>query len=150
MSQSRILYQCCHICTCLIFQVVAHLACVSEPSVCLADVVTDDQLEQMLRMCVIPSGTQAAHWGGPWASHSLVSLLQDLLQGMVNRMYLAKHVQNTRLSCTEVNWSSVRTHLGFHSIDYSLERMLIHCNLPSILLRFSSRFSCLLSDREAL
>ena len=67
---------------------VAHLACVSEPAVCVVDVVTEDQLEQLLRMCVMPSGTHSAHWGGPWASHSLTSLLQDLLQGMSNNFNL--------------------------------------------------------------
>ena len=71
--------------SCLFFQVVAHLSCVSEPTICLADVVTDSQLEQLMRMCIMPSGAHSAHWGGPWASHSLTSLLQDLLQGMGNR-----------------------------------------------------------------
>lgn len=70
----------------LLFQVVAHLSCVSEPSICLADVVTDSQLELLMRMCIMPSGTHSAHWGGPWASHSLTSLLQDLLQGIGNRI----------------------------------------------------------------
>ncbi|XP_068681369.1 baculoviral IAP repeat-containing protein 6-like isoform X1 [Montipora foliosa] len=62
-------------------KVVAHLSCVSEPRVCLVDVVTDDQLEQLLRMCVMPNGSLSSHWGGPWATHALTSLLQDLLQG---------------------------------------------------------------------
>lgn len=67
---------------------VAHLSCVSEPSICLVDVMTDDQLEQLLRMCIMPSGTQSAHWGGPWASHSLTSLLQDLLQGITKGPFI--------------------------------------------------------------
>lgn len=58
---------------------------------CLSDVVTDDQLEQLLRMCVIPSGLQLPHWGGPWASHSLTSLLQDLLQGATYVINLFSH-----------------------------------------------------------
>ena len=64
-------------------QVVAHLACVSEPSVCLTDVITDDQLEHLLELCVMSSESKSgAHSGGPWTSHSLTSLLQDLLQGV--------------------------------------------------------------------
>lgn len=27
----------------------------------------------------MPNGMQSAHWGGPWASHALTILLQDLL-----------------------------------------------------------------------
>ena len=82
----KILYDCHVLLLLLAFQVVAHLSCVSEPSICLADVVTDSQLELLMRMCVTPSGTHSAHWGGPWASHSLTSLLQDLLQGMGGRI----------------------------------------------------------------
>lgn len=70
------------------FQVVAHLSCVSEPHVCLTDVVTDDQLEQLLRMCVMPKGSQSVHWGGPWATHALTSLLQDLLQGATGKLII--------------------------------------------------------------
>ena len=54
----------------------------------LTDVVTDDQLEQLLRMCVMPKASQSVHWGGPWATHALASLLQDLLQGATCKLIL--------------------------------------------------------------
>ena len=80
---------------------VAHLACISEPSVCLSDVVTDDQLEQLLQMCVMPNASRSAHWGGPWASHSLTSLLQDLLQGVASFYFPESSENNDSLKVAD-------------------------------------------------
>lgn len=99
---------------CFVFKVVAHLSCVSEPRVSLCDVVTDDQLEQLLRMCAMPSGCLSAHWGGPWATHALTSLLQDLLQGVtctgfnLYHCILVKRWKVCKVQlCTFASWQSV-------------------------------------------
>ena len=70
----------------ILFQVLAHLSFISEHCVCLSDVATHEQVEQLLRMCVMPMKGGFCHWGGAWTVHSLTSLLQDLLQGLRNTL----------------------------------------------------------------
>ncbi|KAK3718781.1 hypothetical protein QZH41_014030 [Actinostola sp. cb2023] len=57
-----------------ICKVVALLSSISQPTVLVTDILSDCQVESILRLCV-------SCWGGPWTRHALITLLQDLMHG---------------------------------------------------------------------
>ena len=73
------------ICFCLfvclfVLQVLALLSWMTEPRVHLSHVTSEEQLEKLLKLCVVPIVT-VPDWGGTWAQHALTCMIQDLLQG---------------------------------------------------------------------
>jgi len=50
--------------------------------------MTDDQLLQFVRLAVWCEGGSGALWGGPWVSHSISCLLQDLMEARTSGLGL--------------------------------------------------------------
>ncbi|XP_071961824.1 dual E2 ubiquitin-conjugating enzyme/E3 ubiquitin-protein ligase BIRC6-like isoform X2 [Antedon mediterranea] len=63
-------------------KVLARICNSTRPAITLAEVMTQQQLQQLLMLCVGSKfNCGAASWGGPWASHAIICLLQDILEG---------------------------------------------------------------------
>jgi baculoviral IAP repeat-containing protein 6 len=65
-------------------KVVARIVVSTRPAVALSELMTQDQLLHLVRLAVW-NDQHKASWGGPWASHAICCLLQDILEGV--RMY---------------------------------------------------------------
>ena len=59
------------------------LALVSQPQVSLNELASDEQLEQLLKMCMKAEGVPSSNWssGDQWVRHACTALLQDLVSG---------------------------------------------------------------------
>lgn len=54
----------------------------TRPALTLAEVMSQEQLEQLILLAVHHDNSQGpSMWGGPWASHAITCLLQDILEG---------------------------------------------------------------------
>ena len=54
----------------------------TRPALTLAEVMSQEQLEQLILLAVHHDNSQGPSvWGGPWASHAITCLLQDILEG---------------------------------------------------------------------
>jgi len=65
-------------------KVVARIVVSTRPAITLGELMTQDQLLHLVRLAVW-NDQHKASWGGPWASHAICCLLQDILEGV--RMY---------------------------------------------------------------
>lgn len=65
-------------------KVVARIVVSTRPAITLGELMTQDQLLHLVRLAVW-NDQHKASWGGPWASHAICCLLQDVLEGV--RMY---------------------------------------------------------------
>ncbi|KAJ9600171.1 hypothetical protein L9F63_009505, partial [Diploptera punctata] len=65
-------------------KVVARIVVSTRPAISLGELMTQDQLLHLVRLAVW-NDQHKASWGGPWASHAICCLLQDILEGV--RMY---------------------------------------------------------------
>lgn len=69
---------------CLLFccvQVVARVAVWTKPTLSLGEVMSEEQLSQLLRIAVWNDQKRSAWGGSPWACHAITCLLQDILEG---------------------------------------------------------------------
>ncbi len=81
-------------------QVLARIANATRPAITLSEIASSEQLTKLLLLCVSSEHNQGtSSWGGPWASHAITCLLQDILEGMshpqiyailLNRQNIAK------------------------------------------------------------
>uniref|UniRef100_T1IPT5 Dual E2 ubiquitin-conjugating enzyme/E3 ubiquitin-protein ligase BIRC6 n=1 Tax=Strigamia maritima TaxID=126957 RepID=T1IPT5_STRMM len=64
-------------------KVLARITTSTRPTISLGVVFTQDQLGQLIQLCVggVECQMNSPPWGGPWASHAITSLLQDILEG---------------------------------------------------------------------
>ncbi|XP_033127778.1 baculoviral IAP repeat-containing protein 6-like isoform X2 [Anneissia japonica] len=63
-------------------KVLARICNSTRPAITLAEVMTQQQLQQLLMLCVGSKfNCGSSSWGGPWASHAIICLLQDVLEG---------------------------------------------------------------------
>ena len=55
----------------------------SQPRVTLTELASSDQLQQLLKMCVMSEGIPSSNWSSEdqWIRHSCTTLLQDLVKG---------------------------------------------------------------------
>ncbi|KDR13250.1 hypothetical protein L798_12638, partial [Zootermopsis nevadensis] len=65
-------------------KVVARIVVSTRPAITLGELMTQDQLLHLVRLAVW-NDQHKASWGGPWSSHAICCLLQDILEGV--RMY---------------------------------------------------------------
>jgi baculoviral IAP repeat-containing protein 6 len=65
-------------------KVVARIVVSTRPAITLGELMTQDQLLHLVRLAVW-NDQHKASWGGPWASHAICCLLQDVLEGV--RLY---------------------------------------------------------------
>lgn len=63
-----------------ISQVLSGIISCARPSITLNMLMTDDQLLQLVRLAVWCEGDSGTLWGGPWVSHAISCLLQDLME----------------------------------------------------------------------
>jgi hypothetical protein len=61
-------------------QVLSGIISCARPSITLNMLMTDDQLLQLVRLAVWCEGDSGTLWGGPWVSHAISCLLQDLME----------------------------------------------------------------------
>ena len=67
---------------CPVHQVLARICVATRPALTLAEVMSQEQLEQLILLAVHHDNSQGSSvWGGPWASHAITCLLQDILEG---------------------------------------------------------------------
>lgn len=62
------------------FKVVARIVLCTRPAISLGELMTQEQLLHLVRLAVW-NDQHKASWGGPWASHAICCLLQDILEG---------------------------------------------------------------------
>ncbi|XP_039282031.1 baculoviral IAP repeat-containing protein 6 isoform X3 [Nilaparvata lugens] len=62
----------------LVCKVIARVTVWTKPGVSLGEIMTQDQLASLLLIAV----SNRSVWGGPWASHAITCLLQDIIQGV--------------------------------------------------------------------
>ena len=66
----------------VVWQVLARICVATRPALTLAEVMSQEQLEQLILLAVHHDNSQGPSvWGGPWASHAITCLLQDILEG---------------------------------------------------------------------
>jgi hypothetical protein len=70
--------------------VLGCLTLVSQPRVSLNELASGEQLEQLLKMCVMSEGVPSSNWssGDQWIRHASTTLLQDLVSGKLNEYTL--------------------------------------------------------------
>lgn len=60
-------------------QVLSGIVGCVRPAVSLSTLLSEEQLLQLVRLAVWSDARSL--WGGPWVSHAICCLLQDLLEG---------------------------------------------------------------------
>ena len=64
------------------WQVIARITQLTRPALCLSEVLSQPELEQLLMlMCDSRYNTSQSSWGGAWAGHAISCMLQDVLEG---------------------------------------------------------------------
>ncbi|XP_077994932.1 dual E2 ubiquitin-conjugating enzyme/E3 ubiquitin-protein ligase BIRC6-like isoform X2 [Glandiceps talaboti] len=67
-------------------KVLARISNASRPAITLPEIMNEQQLEQLLLLCVGSNYNRGnVVWGGPWAYHAITTLLLDVLEG--EKMY---------------------------------------------------------------
>ncbi|KAK6180714.1 hypothetical protein SNE40_008714 [Patella caerulea] len=66
-------------------KVLARICNVTRPAITLAEAMSQDQLERLILLAANQEYHGNLTWGGPWASHAIMCLLQDILDG--ERLY---------------------------------------------------------------
>nr|KAG5700865.1 hypothetical protein BaRGS_012272 [Batillaria attramentaria] len=62
-------------------KVLAKICVATRPALTLAEVMSQEQLERLILLAVQHDNSGPSVWGGPWASHAITCLLQDILEG---------------------------------------------------------------------
>jgi baculoviral IAP repeat-containing protein 6 len=63
-------------------QVLSGIVGCVRPTISLSTLLSEEQLLQLVRLAVWSDWGPRALWGGPWVSHAICCLLQDLLEGI--------------------------------------------------------------------
>lgn len=83
---SMVLFAFCHC-----WQVLAKICVATRPALNLAEVMSREQLEWLVLLAVHHEHSQGPMlWGGPWASHAITCLLQDILEGLFGNFFVPK------------------------------------------------------------
>lgn len=69
----------------------------TRPAISLGELMTENQLLHLVRLAVW-NDQHRASWGGPWASHAICCLLQDVLEGF--RMFPCQEMMSSELSAS--------------------------------------------------
>ena len=61
---------------------VAKLSNITRPAISLSEMMTQQELDRLILLhCSFDHNHVNITWGGPWAGHAIISLLQDILEG---------------------------------------------------------------------
>lgn len=56
----------------------------ARPSLCLSEVMKQEELERLIMLiCSVEYSSGNSVWGGVWAGHAIMCLLQDILEGLL-------------------------------------------------------------------
>ncbi|ESP03095.1 hypothetical protein LOTGIDRAFT_157060, partial [Lottia gigantea] len=85
-------------------KVLARICNVTRPAITIPEVMNQDQLERLILLAANKECPGNLTWGGPWASHAIMCLLQDILEG--ERLYpsmIQGNSESNEISITETD-----------------------------------------------
>ena len=83
---------------CLFLQLIALITQLTRPAICLSEVLSQEELEQLVMLiCNIEYNNGNVSWGGAWAGHAITCLLQDTLEGKEGGLYFIRQILSFKL-----------------------------------------------------